>query len=51
MLCDYCGKSMNKSNITHTNICQPNSNHVFCSKTCKNKWCLEIQKGKIVPEN
>ena len=49
--CDYCGKMMNKSNIKHTNICQNKPNHIFCSKTCKNKWCFDIQKGKLAPGN
>lgn len=50
MKCDYCGKSMNRTKVTHINICQPTPNHVFCFKGCKNKWCFDIQKGKIDSE-
>ncbi len=47
MNCEYCGKTKGRINVKHINICQPIQSHSFCSKTCKNNWCFDIQKGKI----
>ncbi len=47
MNCEYCGKIMGRINVKHINICQPIPSRIFCSKTCKNSWCFDIQKGKI----
>ncbi len=47
MNCEYCGKIMGRIKVKHINICQPIPSRIFCSKTCKNNWCFDIQKGKI----
>jgi hypothetical protein len=50
MICDYCGKTMTRTNKHHINICQTTTNHVFCSKKCKDNWCFDIQKGNLNSE-
>ncbi|MBY9013112.1 MAG: hypothetical protein KGD70_12125, partial [Candidatus Lokiarchaeota archaeon] len=30
----------------HVNISQSRQTHNFCSHTCKDKWCVQLQKNK-----
>lgn len=49
MICEFCGvslKSPGKKIVEHINISQPQQSHQFCSQTCKDKWCLQLQKKK-----
>jgi len=49
MICEYCGDSLRnpeKKILEHVNISQPRQTHHFCSQSCKDKWCLQLQKKK-----
>jgi hypothetical protein len=49
MICEYCGislKSLGKKAVEHVNVSQPKKIHSFCSQSCKDNWCLQLQKNK-----
>jgi len=49
-ICEYCGELFNsnalKKKVEHVNIAQKTRRHRFCSLSCKDKWCLQVQSKK-----
>ena len=42
LICDYCKRIIKGRKLKkHINITQNPTTHVFCSKSCKNKWCFK----------
>jgi hypothetical protein len=47
--CKFCEKTLPKRTVIHKNICQEHTDHKFCSRDCKEKWCYEkIQERKNI---
>ncbi|NHJ19676.1 MAG: hypothetical protein EAX91_01945 [Candidatus Lokiarchaeota archaeon] len=49
MTCEFCGislKGSRKKTVEHINISQPHQTHHFCSLSCKDRWCLQLQRYK-----
>jgi len=47
MICEYCAKGLSglkKKLVTHVNVSQPAQVHNFCSQSCKDKWCFQLQR-------
>jgi len=50
LICEHCkNKLETKSHKKiHINIAQPLKTHFFCSDSCRDKWCHQIQKRRTV---
>lgn len=48
----YCNKRIhNKKHINkHINVYNEPQEHLFCSKECKRKWCIEVENGRLKVE-
>ena len=49
MICEYCGdsiRSLGKKLVEHINISQPQQTHLYCSQSCKDKWCIQLLRKK-----
>ncbi len=46
MICEYCRKIIRRKPVLLINKQQTLSTRIFCSKRCKDWWCLSSQRKK-----